>query len=154
MGKADWKTELKNHFDNMRVLDRCRAEALLQFDQFCEFIVEPAFESLADEIASFGVKLRFQKTRGRDIRASLSFPGMKDEQFQYRILLPRNSIELRLGLATKGRKNLKSEYKTKDGEFMPGLSPTEVLKLSKEDVILDVIGHYRDFNYETVSTSD
>jgi hypothetical protein len=154
MGKPDWKTELTNHFENMRVLDKCRAEALVQFDQFCEFIVEPAFESLADEIASFGVKLRFQKTKGRDIRASLSFPGSKDEQFQYRIVLPRNSIELRLGLATKGRKTLKSEYKAKDGDFMPGLTPAQVLKLSKEDVILDIIERYRDFNYEAVTAAD
>jgi hypothetical protein len=154
MGRSDWKTELKDHFANMRVLERCQAETLLHFDQFCEFIVEPALENLAEEIASFGVKLRFQKTKGRDIRASLTFPGSKDEQFQYRILLPKNAVELRLGLATKGRKNLRSEFKAKESEFMPGLSPAEVLKLSKEDIILDVVGHYRDFRYETLTSPD
>jgi hypothetical protein len=154
MGITDWKTELHNHFENMRILEKCQAEALLHFDQFCEFIVEPALESLAEEIASFGVKIRFQKSKGRDIRASLSFPGSKDEQFQYKIFLPRNAVELRLGLATKGRKNLKSDFKTKEGEFMPGLSPAEVLKLSKEDVILDVLEHYRNFGYEAVTSPD
>jgi hypothetical protein len=154
MGNKDWKTELKNHFENMRILEKCQAEALLHFDQFCEFIVEPALESLAEEIASFGVKLRFQKSRGRDIRASLSFPGSKDEQFQYKILLPKHAVELRLGLATKGRKNLKSDFKSKDGEFMPGLSPAQVLKLSKEDIILDVLEHYRNFSYEALTSAD
>jgi len=154
MAKTDWKTELKDHFENMRVLEKCQAETLLHFDQFCEFIVEPALEALAEEIGSFGVKVRCQKTKGRDIRASLTFPGSKDEQFQYRIILPRNSVELRLGLATKGRKNLRSEYKAKEGEFMPGLSPAAVLKLSKEDIILDIIGHYRDFRYEALTSPD
>jgi len=154
MGNTDWKTELKNHFENMRILERCQAEAVLHFDQFCEFIVEPALESLAEEVASFGVKLRFQKSKGRDIRAGLSFPGSKDEQFQYRIFLPRNAVELRLGLATKGRKNLKSDFQTKEGEFMPGLSPAEVLKLTKEDVILDVLEHYRNFSYEALTSPD
>ena len=37
---------------------------------------------------------------------------------------------------------------------MPGLSPAQVLKLSKEDVILDVIEQYRNFNYETVTAAD
>jgi hypothetical protein len=154
MGNTDWKTELKNHFENVRILAKCQHETLIHFDQFCEFIVEPAFESLAEEIASFGVKLRFQKTKGRDIRLSLSFPGSKDEQFQYKIFMPKNSVELRLGLVTKSRKTLKTDFKTKEGEFRPGLSPAEVLKLTKEDVILDVLEHYRNFSYEALTSPD
>jgi hypothetical protein len=154
MGNVDWKAELRNHFENMRILAKCQHEALLHFEQFCEFIVEPAFESLAEEIASFGVKLRFQKAKGRDIRASLSFPGSKDEQFQYKIVLPKNSVELRLGLVTRGRKNLKSEFKTEEGEFMPGRTAAEVLKLPKEEVILDLLAHYRDFSYKALTSPD
>jgi hypothetical protein len=154
MGDKDWKTGLKNHFENMRILEKCQAEAVLHFDQFCEFIVEPAFEALTDEIASFGVKARSQRTKGRDIRLSLSFPGSKDEQFHYRISIPRNSVELRLALATRGRRNLKTDYKTTEETFMPDLGPAEVLKLAKEDVILDVIEHYRNFCYEALTTPD
>jgi len=154
MGNRDWKTELKNHFENVRILAKCQAETSLHFDQFCEFIVEPGFEALAEEIASFGVKLRVQKAKGRDIRLSLSFPGSKDEQFQYKIVLPKNSVELRLGLVTKGRKTLKTDFKTKEGEFMPGLSSAEVLKLAKEDLILDVLEHYRNFSYEALTSPD
>jgi hypothetical protein len=154
MGNKDWKTELKNHFENVRILAKCQAETLLHFDQFCEFIVEPAFETLAEEIASYGVKLRFQKTKGRDIRLSLTFPGSKDEQFQYKIVMPKNSVELRLGLVTKGRKTLKADFKTKDEDFMPGLSSAQVLKLAKEDVILDVLEHYRNFSYEALTSPE
>ena len=154
MGNTDWKTEIKNHFENVRILAKCQAETLIHFEQFCEFIVEPAFEALAEEIASFGVKLKFQKSKGRDIRLSLSFPGSKDEQFQYRILLPKNSVELRLGLTTKGRKNLKTDFKTEEGVYMAGLSAAAVLKLTKEDVILDVLEHYRDFSYKALTSPD
>jgi len=37
---------------------------------------------------------------------------------------------------------------------MPGLGPAEILKLTKEDVILDVLEHYRDFIYEALTTPD
>ncbi|MGD1010038.1 MAG: hypothetical protein ABR951_07805 [Candidatus Aminicenantales bacterium] len=154
MGNKDWKTELKNHFENMRILEKCQAETSIHFEQFCEFIVEPAFEALVDEIASYGVKARFQKSKGRDIRLSLSFPGSKDEQFHYKISIPRNSVELRLALMTKGRKNLKSDYKTTEEAFMPDLGPAEVLKLTKDDLILDVLEHYRNFSYEALTTPD
>jgi hypothetical protein len=154
MGNKDWKTELRSIFESIRILEKSKHETLLHFDQFCEFIVEPAFESLAEEIAEYGVKLRVQKTKSRDIRVSLSFPRAKEDQFLYKLFLPRNSVELRLGLVIKGRKTPKADLKTKDGEFMPGLGPAEVLKLTKEDVILDVLEHYRDFSFEALTTPD
>ncbi len=154
MGKTDWRTELKDHFENVRILAKCQAETLVHFEQFCEFIVEPAFEALAEEIASFGVKLKFQRSKGRDIRAGLSFAGSKDEQFQYKIVLPKNAVELRLRLHTRGRKNLKTDYETGEGEFMPGMSSAMVLKLAKETIILDLLAHYRDFIYKTLTSPD
>ncbi len=154
MGNTDWRTELKDHFENVRILAKCQAETLIHFEQFCEFIVEPAFEALAEEIASFGVKLKFQRSKGRDIRAGLSFPGSKDEQFQYKIVLPKNAVELRLRLHTRGRKNLKTDYETGEGEFMPGMSSAMVLKLAKETIILDILAHYRDFIYKTLTSPD
>ena len=35
-----------------------------------------------------------------------------------------------------------------------GYTKKEVLKLSKEDIILDIVGHYRDFGYEAVTSPD
>ena len=32
--------------------------------------------------------------------------------------------------------------------FMEQVAPVEILKLAKEEIIQDVIKHYRDFNYE------
>ncbi len=154
MGNKDWQSELRSIFENTRILEKSKHETVVHFEQFCEFIVEPAFESLAEGMAEFGVKLRVQKTKSRDIRLSLSFPRSKDDQFLYRLSLPKNSVELRLGLVVKGRKSPKGEFKSRDEDFMPGLGPAEILKLTKEDVILDVLEHYRDFIYEALTTPD
>lgn len=155
MGKRDWKAELRGHFENIRVLERCQAEAVDQFSQFCEFIVEPAFESLSDELALYNLKSRLQKTRVPDIRFIICFPGTKKEdQFQYRISLPKNAVELRLKLTVRGRKTPKAEYQSKDEAFLPELEPAEVLKMDKEDVIHDIIEHYRKFCYEALTSPE
>ena len=61
MAKIDWKKELANHFENVRVIELCQAETVGQFDNFCEFIAEPAFESLAEEMGNFRIKCEQQK---------------------------------------------------------------------------------------------
>lgn len=154
MGDIDWKTELANHFENLRVIERCQSETIGHFVQYCEFIAEPAFENLADELAQYKIKSRRQKNKGRDIRFVICFPGTKDDQFQYRIMLPKNSVELRLKLQVKGRRTPKTEYETTDEDFMAGLFPLEVLKMDKDDVIHDVIEHYRGFCYAALTSPD
>jgi hypothetical protein len=154
MGNSDWKTEVRNHFENIRILAKCQAETITHFEQFCEFIAESAFEALGDELLNFGVKVRTLKAKGRDIRLSICFPGSKDEQFQYKIVLPKNSVELRLRLIIKARKTPGSNFVTKDEEFMPGLPSAEVMKLPREDVILDILEHYRNFSYEALTSPD
>ncbi len=154
MGKRDWRAELRGHFDNIRVIERCQAETVGQFGQFCEFIAEPAFENLTDELALYGLKSRHQKTRVPDIRFIICFPGTKEDQFHYRISLPRNAVELRLKLTIRSRKTPKAEHRSVEESFLPELEPSAVLKIDKEDVILDVIEHYRKFCYETLTSPD
>jgi hypothetical protein len=154
MLKEDWRAGLKNHFDNIKILEKSKAEALLRFDQFCEFIVEPAFESLADELAGYGIKARHVKSRGREIRLIVCFADSKEEQFQYKITLPKNSIELRLTLCVRARKTAKAEYQAQEEAFLPETGQDNILKLEKDVVILDVIEHYRNFIYEALTTPD
>ena len=154
MGKRDWRAELRGHFDNIRVLERCHAETVDQFAQFCEFIAEPAFEILADELALYGLKSRHQKTRTPDIRFIICFPGTKEDQFHYRISLPKNAVELRLKLTIKERKTPKAEYQSREEAFLPELEPAQVLKVDKEEVILGVIEHFRKFCYESLTSPD
>jgi len=154
MGKIDWKQELANHFENVRVIELCQAETVAQFDQFCEFIAEPAFESLTDELARYRIKSEHQKIKGRSIRFIILFPGSKDEQFRYGISLPKNAVELRLRLQIKARRSPKTEYQATDEDFMPGLFPFKVLRMDKDEVVADVVKHYTGFCYTTLTSPD
>ena len=81
MGQVDWKKDLANHFENVRVIELCQAETVAQFDQFCEFIAEPAFEVLTDELAQYKIRSTQIRNKGRSIRFAICFPGLKEEQF-------------------------------------------------------------------------
>jgi hypothetical protein len=154
MGKIDWKKDLANHFENVRVIELCQAETVGQFDQFCEFIAEPAFESLTEELAQYRIKSEHQKVKGRSIRFTILFPGSKDDQFHYRISLPKNAVELRLKLQIKARRSPKADYQTTEEDFMPGLFPFKVLRMDKDEVVADVVKHYTGFCYTALTSPD
>jgi hypothetical protein len=154
LGKVDWKKELANHFENVRVIELCQAETVGQFDQFCEFIAEPAFEGLTDELNQYRIKSEQVKTKGRSIRFVICFPGLKEEQFHYRIALPKNAVELRLRLQIKARRTPKADYQTTDEDFMPGLFPFKVLRMDKDEVVADVVKHYTGFCYTALTAPD
>jgi hypothetical protein len=154
MGQVDWKKDLANHFENVRVIELCQAETVAQFDQFCEFIAEPAFEVLTDELAQYKIRSTQIRNKGRSIRFAICFPGLKEEQFHYRISLPRNSVELRLKLEIKARRTPKAEYLTTDEDFMPGLFPFKVLRMDKDEVVADVVKHYTGFCYAALTSPD
>ncbi len=109
---------------------------------------------MAEEFLQYGVKSRHEKAGAREVRLTINFPGKKIDQYQYRICLPKNAVETRLILTTKGRKKPTSEYEVKEEGFMPSLGPAEVLKVTKEDIILDVLEHYKNFIYEALTAPD
>jgi len=154
MPQEDWKDEVAKHFDNVRIIERCRAETLEHFDQFCEFIAEPAFEALEEEMKSRGVRMRYEKQKGRSVRIAFDFPGAKTDQFHYVVRLPRNSVELKLKLEIRGRKNPRAALQVAEHDFMPGLETAEVTKMSKEALLLDVLEHYRNFIYAALTSPD
>ncbi len=154
MGTVDWKKDLASHFENVHVIEQCQAEVLGQFDQFCEFIAEPAFEALTEELAERKIRCEYAKTKGKSIRFVICFPSLKEEQFHYRISLPKNSIELRLKLQIKARKTPKAEYETTEEDFMPGLFPFKVLRMDKDEVVADIVKHYTSFCYAVLTSPD
>jgi hypothetical protein len=154
MGKTDWKTELQNHFENIRVIELCQAETVAQFEQFCEFIAEPAFETLADELVLRRIKSRQLKNKGRSISFIICFPETKEDQFQYRISLSKNAVELRLKLQVKARRTPKTDYQTTEEDFMPGLFPFKVLRMDKDEVLSDIVKHYCNFCYAALTSPD
>lgn len=153
MAREIWKDDLRKYFENTKVIEKCKAETVGRFDQFCEFIAEPAFESLGDELGTYGIRTKYRKAKGHFIHLQICFPGSKVDNFHYRIVLPKNSVELKLKLVTKGRRSRKSSLDEKLEDFMINATPMDVLKLSKDELVQDILEHYKDFNYEALTAS-
>jgi hypothetical protein len=154
MKERDWKQEIRDHIENVRIIERCRAETLGHFEQFCEFIAEPAAEDLAGELAEHGIRAGHRKVKDREFAFTVCFPGTKDEQFRYRLVLPPNSVELKLDLVVETRRTRRADFVSKTESFMPGLKTEEILKLDKSEIILDLLDRYKSFIYETMTTPD
>jgi hypothetical protein len=150
---SDWKKELATFFEEYAIIETSKKETLDDFDQFCEFIVEPAFENFSAALRHFGIGSKSQRVKGKSITFKINFPGSRINNFNYAICLPKNSIELRLTLQISGRKNIRSVMEDKPLPFMDSINPAGVLKLKKEDIIHDIILHYRDFVLESLTTS-
>ena len=151
---SDWKEDLTNFFEEFSIIETSKKEALEDFDQFCEFIVEPAFESLAEALKELGIKSKSRRTKDKSISFQINFPGSRIDNFQYIVCLPKNSLEMRLKLRIRGRKNKKSVMGEKEESFMEAVNPVGVLKLKKEDIIQDVIRHYRNYILEALTSSE
>jgi hypothetical protein len=150
---SDWKKDLAGFFEEYAIIETSKKETLDDFDQFCEFIAEPAFENLSEALKHFGISSKSQRTRGKSITFKVNFPGSRIDNFHYSIYLPKNSIEMRLTLCICGRKNKKSIVEENPLSFMDGMNPAGVLKLKKEDIIQDIIRHYRDFVLQSLTSS-
>ncbi len=145
----DWKVELANFFEELRILKASKQETVKDFNQFCEFVVEPGFENLEDEVIHYGVKSKITKTPGKSIAFQINFGKSRIINFQYMIYLPKGSLNLKLRLKLRGRKTKKSEAEEKETDFMEKIDPRHILDLEKEDIIQDVIEKYRSFVYES-----
>jgi hypothetical protein len=150
---SDWKKDLAGFFEEYAIIEMGKKETLDDFDQFCEFIAEPAFEILSAELKEFGISSKSSKIRGKSITFLINFPGSRIDNFHYAICLPKNSIQLRLTLRIRGRKARKNVLEERPLPFMDGTKPENVLKLKKEDIILDIIRRYRQFVLESLTTS-
>ncbi len=151
----DWKENLASFFDGYRIIERSKEDTIKNFDQFCEFVAEPAFESLGEELENYRITSKIKKDKGKSITYQINFPKSKVENFLYIIIFPKNSLELQLKLSIRGRKDINSPMEgTKEGLFMKDVAPSEILKLKKEDLIQDVIEHYRNFCFKAATQTD
>jgi len=154
MTQKAWRNELRKYFEDVRTIEKAKVETKESFDQFCEFIAEPAFDSLEEEMKEYGIKVRFRKEKGRVFHFSISYPGSRIDNFQYRIILPRNSFQLKLGLVIKWRKASNAPFEEVRDEFMRDVAPSVVLKLAKEDLIRDIIERYKFFNLVALTSTE
>jgi hypothetical protein len=154
MGKDDWKDKLRGAFESIDILEKCKVETAENFKQFCEFIAEPAFEALAEELKEYGIRAKYWILKGRSVCLRFHFQRSRVDNFQYMISLPRNSVEMRLLLQVRGRTMPKSPLKEKELSFMEKIPPDRVMKISKEDLIEDVIEQYKNFILEALASAD
>ncbi|HQH61629.1 MAG TPA: hypothetical protein PKV90_07265, partial [Candidatus Saccharicenans sp.] len=114
-----------------------------------------AVEALEDKLKLHGIKIKYWRQKYSCFHLQINFPGSKVDNFHYFITLPKNSLDLKLTLKTSGRKDKKSPVSgAKEGPFLPGVKPDAILKLTKEDIILDIINHLKEFNYTARTSPD
>jgi len=154
MPDSDWKDQLRQCFESIAILERCRRETSENFTQFCEFIAEPAFEALSEELKVYEIKTKHWTHKGRSVSLEIAFRRSKSDHLRYAIVLPKNSVELKLRLDLRGRRAPEGLLVEKTEAFMPGIPPDKVMKIAKEDLIADIIEHYGVFNYESMTQTD
>jgi hypothetical protein len=147
----NWKENLASFFEGYRIIERSKEETLKNFDQFCEFVAEPAFESLQEELKNYRVPSKIKRSGGRSITFQINFPKSRIENFIYVIRFPRNSIELQLKLVIRVRRTKKSSLEENELPFMKDVVPTEIMKIKIEDLIQDIIERYRNFCFESAT---
>lgn len=150
----DWKENLASFFDGFRIIERSKDETIKNFDQFCEFVAEPAFESLGEELENYRITSKIKKNKGKSILLQINFPRSKVENFLYVIVFPKNSLELQLKMVIRGRKDINSPMEETEDRFMKNIAPAEILKLKQEDLIQDVIEQYRNFCFKSATRTD
>lgn len=150
----DWKENLASFFDGYRIIEKSKDDTIKNFDQFCEFVVEPAFESLGEELENYRITSKIRRDKGKSITFQINFPRSKVENLLYIIRFPKNSLELQLKLIVKGRKDINSSMEETEVQFMKDVAPAEILKLKKEDLIQDVIEHYRNFSFKAATQTE
>lgn len=151
MVKTDWKDTLKAFLEDLSIIEKSKNETTLNFHQFCEFIAEPAFEALEEELKQYGIKSRFQKVKGKSVSFEINFPKSNVDNFTYTVCLPENSFKLEMKLVIKGRKSKKSQVEEREMPFMESVGSSRILKLSQEELIQDIIEQYKNFNYDALA---
>ncbi|MCX7974040.1 MAG: hypothetical protein N3B16_06000 [Candidatus Aminicenantes bacterium] len=154
MSRDKWKKVLEDCFEKLSLIKKCQEETRENFAQFCEFIAEPAFETLGEALKDYGLRTWYKKESSNLIRFEMSFPRSKEIQFSYGIYLPPNSIQMKLKLILRGRRTKDSPMKEWVEPFFESLQPGNILSLSKEELMEDLLIHYRDFMIEALTSSD
>ena len=154
MTKPDWKEEIASCFDDLHILEKCRAEVASQFEHFYEFVAAPAFRALAEAFAAHKVRCVYRKSRDNRFRLELSFPGRRETQFEYGLWVPPKSVELKFMLTVQGRSSPSGKILEKTFPFLKTIPAAEILNLDKDDLAHDVVARYKRFVTEAAISPD
>jgi len=154
MTNSDWRNEIKACFDDLRILEKCRAEVGEQFAHFSDFVTESAFAGVAEEFKSYGVRCKYWRTRDNKLHFQAAFPGRKETQFEYVLWVPRKAVELTLMMTVKGRPSPTGEFLEKSFPFLKKTPPAEILKMNRDDLAHDIVSRYKHFVTKSAITPD
>jgi hypothetical protein len=152
MSADDWKDRLRMFIDSVSILERCKHETRENFKQFCEFIAETAFEALTEEMKEYKIKAKFWTETGKSTGIKLDYPNARVPSFHYIISLPQNSVEMKLRLQVKGRTSAEGVSQDMEKPFMEGVSPDRVLKIGKEELLDDIIEHFKNYIFAAMTS--
>jgi hypothetical protein len=153
MATDDWKDRLRIFFEGIDILERCQVETRENFIQFCEFIAEPAFEALVEEMKQYKIKCKYGTRKGKSTGIEFDFAGSSVDRFHYIISLPRNSVQMKLRLQIKGRKTPQAPLEESEESFMDKVPPEKVMKIGKEDLLNDIVERFRNYTYTTLTSA-
>jgi hypothetical protein len=153
MTADDWKDRLRIFFDSIEVLERCQGETKENFTQFCEFIAEPAFEALSEEMKQYKIKCKFWTRKGKSTGIQFDFPSSGVDSFHYIISLPKNAVQMKLRLQIKGRKSPQAGLEESEEAFMEKVPPDKVMKISKEELLNDIVERFRNYTYQALTSA-
>jgi len=153
MTADDWKDRLRIFFESIEVLERCKVETRENYTQFCEFIAEPAFEALTEEMKQYKIKCKFWTRKGKSTGIQFNFPSSGVNSFQYIISLPKNSVQMKLNLQIKGRKSPQAPLEESEETFMEKVAPEKVMKISKEELLSDIVERFRNYTYQALTSA-
>ncbi len=151
MRSADWKDRLRKFIDSVSVLERCKHETRENFKQFCEFIAEPAFEALAEEMKEYKIKTKFWTETGKSTGIRMDYPNSRVPSFYYIISLPQNSVQMKLSLQVKGRTSLDGPSQETVGVFMESVPPEKVMKIGKEELLDDIVEQFKNYVFAAMT---
>lgn len=142
--KEEIKKKLSSLFEDIRIIEQSQEEAKIQFDQFCEFIAEPAFEDLIEGLEEIGCKARIFKNPQKWILIRVNFNFLQPVVFEYKLQLAPKAINLDLIQVIRYRLAKEKEWKEKSEPFQPELQESDLLKLEKNDLLSHFIGICRE----------
>jgi hypothetical protein len=154
MAKPEWKSEIGSCFDDLRILEKCRAEVGAHFTRFYESVAEPAFLDLAGEFKRYKVRCRYERTKDNHLRLEASFPGRREAQFEYSLWVPPKAVEFSLRLTVQGRTAPRGAIMEKTFPFLPSLPVKDILAMLPEELAHDFVARYKRFVTDAALTPD
>jgi hypothetical protein len=154
MAKPEWKSEIGSCFDDLRILEKCRAEVDAHFMRFYESVAEPAFRALADEFRLYKVRCRYGRAKGNRFHFEASFPGRREPQFEYALWVPPKAVEFSLLLTVQGRTAPIGKIMEKTFPFLQSLPVGDILAMLSDDLAHDFVARYKRFVTQAALTPD